>query len=438
MSKFALAAEEATKKAAAKRAEANALADKEGGLSKEEAARFDTLVTEAEAFDVEANENRTRADRLRQNGDALASYGRPQPRQAADPRGEPIVAREGWRDDPKCGFKTPQDFLLKVIEAPKSRRVDERLQFLSAAGSDEHGEYSDPHGNFLLPVGFSPTLMSTPSEADPVAGRTTTVPMTSPVVEWPARVDKDHRTSVSGGLVVTRKAETVAALASRQKYEKIRMAVDDLFGVAIATERILTDSPISFAALLDAGFGEEFAAKVLEERLYGSGVGEYLGILNSPCLVGIARAGAGAISGTDILKARRRCWRYGEAIWLANHDTYEDLAKAHITGTNGDVFLFSPARGEDVPDMLLGRPVFFTEFAETKGEKGDLILGTWSQYLEATYQSEQRAESIHVRFLEHERIFKFWIRNAGSPWWSSTLQPKKGADALSPFVVLNK
>ena len=43
MSKFALAAEEATKKAAAKRAEANALAEKEGGLSKDEAARFDAL-----------------------------------------------------------------------------------------------------------------------------------------------------------------------------------------------------------------------------------------------------------------------------------------------------------------------------------------------------------------------------------------------------------
>ena len=43
MSKFALAAEEATKKAAAKRAEANALADKEGGLSKEEALQAITL-----------------------------------------------------------------------------------------------------------------------------------------------------------------------------------------------------------------------------------------------------------------------------------------------------------------------------------------------------------------------------------------------------------
>ena len=188
MSKFAMAAEEATRKAAAKRAEANALADKEGGLSKEEAARFDALITEAEAFDAEATENRTRAERLKQNGDALAGYSRPRPRQAADPQGEPIVAREGWKDDPKCGFKTPRDFLQKVIEAPKARRLDERLQFLAAAGSDEHGEYSDPHGNFFVPVGFSPTLMTTPTEADPIAGRTTSIPMTSPVVEWPARV----------------------------------------------------------------------------------------------------------------------------------------------------------------------------------------------------------------------------------------------------------
>ena len=100
------------------------------------------------------------------------------------------------------------------------------------------------------------------------------------------------------------------------------------------------------------------------------------------------------------------------------------------------MFLFNPSRGEDVPDMLLGRPVFFTEFAETKGTKGDLILGTWKEYIEGTYQTEQRAESIHVRFLEHERVFKFWLRNAGAPWWSAALTPKKGADSLSPFVVI--
>ena len=150
----------------------------------------------------------------------------------------------------------------------------------------------------------------------------------------------------------------------------------------------------------------------------------------------VARTTGGSIKGADILTARRRCWRYSEAIWLANHDTYEDLAKAHITGTNGDVFLFNPARGEDVPDMLLGRPVFFTEFAETKGTKVDLLLGAWSQYLEGTYQTTERAESIHVRFLEHERVFKFWLRNAGAPWWNAALTPKKGAATLSPFVTI--
>ena len=41
-----------------------------------------------------------------------------------------------------------------------------------------------------------------------------------------------------------------------------------------------------------------------------------------------------------------------------------------------------------------------------------------------------------MRFLEHERVFKFWIRNAGAPWWSASLTPKKGADTLSPFVVI--
>jgi hypothetical protein len=143
VSKVALVAEESTTRLPPS-ARSQRVADKEGGLSKDEATRFDALLAEAETFDAEATENRTRAERLQKNGEALAGYSRPRPRQAADPQGEPIVAREAWREDPQCGFKTPKEYLLKVIEAPKARRLDERLQFLAAAGSDEQGEYSDP------------------------------------------------------------------------------------------------------------------------------------------------------------------------------------------------------------------------------------------------------------------------------------------------------
>jgi hypothetical protein len=43
---------------------------------------------------------------------------------------------------------------------------------------------------------------------------------------------------------------------------------------------------------------------------------------------------------------------------------------------------------------------------------------------------------MHVRFVNHERAFKFWTRNAGAPWWRSALTPHKGSATLSPFVTL--
>lgn len=88
------------------------------------------------------------------------------------------------------------------------------------------------------------------------------------------------------------------------------------------------------------------------------------------------------------------------------------------------------------PDMLLGRPIYYSEFASKLGDVGDIILGNWSQFLEGIYQPLQSAESVHVRFLNHERTFKFWLRNAGAPWWRSALTPAKSSDTLSPFVTL--
>jgi len=47
------------------------------------------------------------------------------------------------------------------------------------------------------------------------------------------------------------------------------------------------------------------------------------------------------------------------------------------------------------------------------------------------------AESMNVRFVNHERAFKFWLRNAGAPWWRAALTPRESTTTLSPFVVLS-
>src|SRR5690606_4983645 len=105
-------------------------------------------------------------------------------------------------------------------------------------------------------------------------------------------------------------------------------------------------------------------------------------------------------------------------------------------GAGGLVTIYQASAREDRPDMLLGRPIFYSEHASPVGEEGDLLLVNWSQYLEGLYQPIQSAESVHVRFVNHERAFKFWLRNAGAPWWRAPLTPNQSAVTLSPIVTL--
>jgi HK97 family phage major capsid protein len=347
--------------------------------------------------------------------------------------------------DPNKGFRSPKDFIGAVMVAGLSngRRVDARLEPLkvhAAAGGDEARSDDGQYGAFLVPAGFSPTLLELTPEDDPTASETTKMPMANPTVAIPARVDKDHSTSVSGGLIVTRRPQTASATSSRMKLDGVTFRANSLFGLAFATEEILMDSPISFAAILARGFQQEFAAHALTERLSGTGVGEPLGILNAPCLVSVSKEtgqAAKTIVKENIDKMRARTYRYSRAIWLANHDTLPQLASlVQIVGVGGTPVPYFTVSADGTQFLLAGRPIYFTEFAETVGTKGDLILGNWSEYIDALYQPLESAESIHVRFVEHERTLKFWLRNDGQPWWKSALTPRKSADTLSPFVVL--
>lgn len=351
--------------------------------------------------------------------------------------------KEAADEDPKKGFKTPREFLGCVTQAGLTGRLDNRLKplYQAAAGSDEHSTQNEGYAGFLVPEGLLPGLKTTGHDADPMAGRTTNLPMETPTVSLNSRVDKNHSSSVSGGLQVTRREETGAGTATRMQTEQITMRAHGLFGLSYASEEILMDSPTSFAALLQQGFSDEFGARLIDERLNGTGVGQYMGIMNSPATITVSKEGsqtADTINVTNVLKMRSRCWRYGDAIWLANHDTLPQLATLALASGSSVVMVYQPSSREDLPDMLFGRPIFYTEWCKTLGDKGDLVLANWSQYLEGTYEPLQSAESIHVRFLNHERTFKFWTRNAGAPWWRSALTPKNSSSTLSPFVVLEE
>jgi HK97 family phage major capsid protein len=432
--------------------EAQALQDaaeaEDRDLTKKEAAEADALLDDAEAKQAEIQATEAGDQRKARLAAGRAQLDQSRGRQTApdtpeQPARVPIVTvKQAWEDDPGRGYKTPRAFMLDVIQAGMGRPMSERLTPLkvqATAGSDEAGGYSDPYGGFTIPTIFRPDVMQMGVEADPMLGRTTVIPMEVPVVPVAARVDKDHSTSVSGGLRVYRRAEADTVAASRMKFEQIKLEANPLMGISYATEELLTDSASSFAALIAAGFRDEFTSRIIGERLTGTGVGQFMGIMNSPCLISITKEtgqAADTLVYENIIKMRARVWKYENAIWMANQDCLPQLMTMVMEIGAGGVPIYHTDAREDVADTLLGRPVVYSEYMKTVGDKGDIVCANWSQFIEGVYEGLQGVESIHVRFVYNERAFRFTMRNAGAPWWRTALTPKNGA-TLSPFVTLN-
>ncbi len=356
---------------------------------------------------------------------------------AKAPSGRIQVARPNAEKDPKRGFLDHRDFLNAVMRAGMGFGIDERLRPLATQGSDEAQTASNPYGGFLVPAAIAPGILSVRPQADPLDALLTHVPMTAPTVSFNARVDKNHSSSVSGGLVWTRRPETVDGSSSRMAFEQVTLTANEEFGLAIASEKILTDSPSSFVAILSAGFADEQVAFAMNERINGTGVGERLGILNSPCLISVsAEVGqeAATIKIENIDKMAARQWRYNQSVYLANQTTRPQLrGLVRIVGTGGvPVPYFTQGPGVEYLD---GRPIVFTEYCKALGTLGDIVNLCPSEYLEALYQSDQYAESIHARFAAAERMFRFYRRTDGQCWWRSALTPKNG-DTLSCCVAL--
>ena len=399
----------------------------ERDLTADELAQIQTKLDEADSIKAEME----LLERLDNQTQVAA------PKSASKSTRKTESVKPAYENDPKKGFASSRDFLIAVRDAAiKPHAVKDNLKSVMAVSGDGHHTYSDPNGGFLVPSGFLPDVLQVQPEADPMAGRTTMIPMATPTVKIPYRVDKNHTSSVSGGLQVYRRREEATITKSQMTLGQLTLDAHKLTGLAYATEEMLEDSAVSITGLISTGFNQEFTSKLIDERLNGTGVGEFLGVFNSPALISVAKEGsqtADTIAFENIIKMRSRVWGYGQAVWMANHDTIPQLCS--IEDTEGR-HIFLPSLRDDVPDTLLGRPIIFTEYVPTLGDANDLCCVNWSQYLEGMYQPVRGAESVHVRFTTDERAFKFGLRNDGKPWWDAALTPKNSSNTLSPYVGL--
>jgi HK97 family phage major capsid protein len=330
----------------------------------------------------------------------------------------------------------------RAADSPHS--LDKRLAEMNKRAAAGLQGAVGADGGFLLQVDFSADLMQNAIETGLLASRCRRFPVSPgatgiefPVVEETSRVDGSRY----GGVQVYWAAEAEAATKTKPKFSIERLTFQKLLGMCVVTDEMLKDAAF-LGSFIGQAFSEEFAYKIDDGIVRGTGSGQMLGILNAGCLVSVAKETsqvADTIVGENVLKMRGRQLSRSRAnsVWLINQDCEPQVHTLSIVKSKSDVPLYNPADGLNRPlDSIMGRPVVTIEQASTVGDKGDIILADLSYYALITQDFEQ-ASSVHVYFDTQQTAFRFSMRINGQPMMKSALTPARGSNTLSPFIVLD-
>jgi len=342
------------------------------------------------------------------------------------------------------GFQNMAEFAQHVFHAETRRNQSEQLKAWSAhckASGMSEGVQAD--GGFLIPTEFRNDLLKDALGAAIIRPRATVIPMSSTTVKIPVVNESSRASSVYGGVIIYRPAEAAQKTASAPVLGQIQLTLHKLVGLCYVTDELLEDSPVSLQPLLTTMFSEAIAFQEDEDFINGTGANEALGILNAPCLVSQAKE-SGQTATTIVTENIVKMWSRlkprsaGNAVWLANPDTFPSLATLKLdVGTGGSTVGLVQNIAGSAGTTLLGRPLILTEHCQTLGTEGDVLLCDWRQYLVGSKASGlQVASSIHLKFDYDETAFRFVMRYDGQPWEISARTPKHGSNTLSSFVSL--
>ncbi len=257
-------------------------------------------------------------------------------------------------------------------------------------------------------------------------------------------IDETSRATGSrwGGVQVYRAAEAAAVTASQPKLGKFELRLEDLLGLFYATDRVLRDATLLEALAMKA-FGSEFAFKLDDEIIRGTGAGQCLGIVGNAPTVSVAKESgqaAGTIKFENILKMYSvllaRCMPGAE--WFINQTCLPQLYQMYLAVGTGGVPVYLPANGASAAPYgtLMGRPVNVIEQAAAVGTVGDIILANFSNDYALISKPMTQASSIHVLFTTNQTTFRWVWPIIGKPVLSAAITPYKGSATFGPFVTL--
>ncbi len=382
------------------------------------------------------------ADMLRDNGTELPTDLRP-PQPAIGPRD--VVDKRHKLNDPKAMgaplngmFDNVAEFFqtvwFKNAEFPEY--AENRTKLRNAFQSDVPAA-----GGFLVPEEFRAELLRVALETSIVRPRARTIPMGSAKVAIPSIDDTTHATTAYGGITASWSEEGATLTSTEPTFGRTVLDAKKLTAYAVAPNELLADSAISFQAMVEDLYPEVIA--FFEDVAYctGSGAGEPQGFTNAAAEIAVAKEtgqAADTIVWENIVKmyARQLPGSLGRAVWVANIDTFPELATMALSVGTGGSAIWLNQGAEGPPMTILGRPVIFTEKVPTVGDVNDINFVDFGFYLIGDRQAMSVSSSEHVAFASDSTAFRIIQRVDGRPWINSAITPNQGSNTLSPFVTL--
>lgn len=347
--------------------------------------------------------------------------------------------------DPNRGFRSLGEFaqIVRNRGFSGSGQLDERLaineaSFRAATPSTFGNEAAGEDGAFAIPPGFSTSIWQLSLTEDSLLPYTDNTEISNLGMAFP----KDETTPWgTDGVRAYWGNEAGTMNATKPKLGVQNMRLNKLHVLVPMTDELLRDAP-ALGSYLQPLAGRSIRWKTNEAIFNGNGDGQPLGAaLNTGPAIVIAKE-SGQATGTlqpiNLAKmiARLPEGSFPRSFWMINQDVLPYLFT--LTLGNYPIYL-PPTEGmKSSPyGMLLGRPIMVSQHSASFSSEGDIQLHDLSYYRTITQQGGiETATSMHLYFDAGATAFRFTFRVDGSPKLKNAIDPAKGSNKLSPFVLL--
>ncbi len=322
-------------------------------------------------------------------------------------------------------FKNIGEFLFLMRFDPNNRKLAEYREQSFSVGSE---------GGLMIPAKFMPDIKKIEADTALFRPRAQVIPAGDPPDAEITIPVLDQNTNMYGGIVMYKMAEGASTTESSATLKDFSMKPQGVGGHVVLTNKLLRNWQAAgpFVTNLMGG------AKVYYEDmqfLSGNGVAGPTGLIGHKACKVVSRAGAGAISFTDIVNMYSVALQSGGPyVWVTSQTTLPQLCAIADAGSNN---LWMPSAVAGTPNTLMGLPVLFHGRIPGLGSEGDLMLVNLFYYLIKDGSGPYVRVSDQVYFLNDKTVFQMIWNIDGRPWLEAPIALEGStSNTVSPFVVL--